>query len=555
MKGKGKQAGASATPPVRTADDERVLQGVEWGIAILLTGVALFFHYTFFSHVGPLWRDEINSVAFARMPSIASIYENLRYDSFPLLSTMLLRGWIAAFGSADSSLRIYGLLIGSLLVGSLWWTSRLLGKRTPLFSLALVGFNPWVVRTVGSIRPYGLGIALIVATLGCVWKAVETSKPRWFLAATLLAVASVHCMFQNAFLLLAICVAGAVAALRDGEMKTAILTLGVGFVAAVSIAIYLPSLAASQAWAPLVRQLVPMKRLWDTLTATLSFDTPANLWPWIVLAIIALCLGAYGLISKRRRRADRGRAGLAVYGATILVVGTAAYLAALKSTQLQTEPWYYVPLAVLMAPVLDAVVGLLATSERPRILRAAAVLAVSFMMAASGWSQARTRWTNIDIVAQNMSKQVTAGDTIVLNPFWLGMTFQRYYHGPAAWVTLPPIDDVSIVRYDLVKAAMARPRPIDPTLEAMARSLQSGHRIWWVGGISTGPDGETPRILPPAPLPNSGWFIGPYLYSWGRQAAHLVELHGVKAEVMEAHVGGPVSNYENVTVTIVSGWK
>src|SRR6185503_558066 len=124
-----------------------------------------------------LWRDEINSLAFAKMPSLAKIYENLRYDSFPLLSTMLLRGWIGAFGSADSSLRIYGLLIGALLVGSLWWTSRLLGRGTPLFSLALVGFNPWVVRTVGSIRPYGLGIALIVATLGCVWKAVETSKP------------------------------------------------------------------------------------------------------------------------------------------------------------------------------------------------------------------------------------------------------------------------------------------------------------------------------------------------------------------------------------------
>ena len=536
-------------------DDERVLQGVEWGIAILLTGVALYFHYTFSSHVGPLWRDEINSVAFAKMPSIAKIYENLRYDSFPLLSTMLLRGWIAAFGGADSSLRIYGLLIGSLLVGSLWWTSRLLGRRMPLFSLALVGFNPWVVRTVGSIRPYGIGIALIVATLGCVWKAVETSKPRWFLAATVLAVASVQCMFQNAFLLLAICVAGAVVALRDGRMKIAILTLGVGFVAAVSIAIYLPSLAASQAWAVLVRQPVPMQRLWDTLTKTLSFDAPANLWPWIVLPTIALCLGAYGLVSKRRHRADHGRAGLAVFGATILVVGTAAYLAALKSTQLQTEPWYYVPLAVLMAPILDASVGLLAISERPRILRAAAVLGVAFLMALSGWSQTLTRWTNIDVVAEKMSKQVTAGDTIVLNPFWLGMTFQRYYHGPAAWVTLPPIEDVSIVRYDLVKAAMARPRPIDPTLEAMAKSLQSGHRIWWVGGISTGPDNEIPRILPPAPLPNTGWSIGPYLLSWGRQAAHLVELHAVKAEVMEARTEGPVSNYEHAAVTIVSGWQ
>ena len=543
------------TAPVRAGQRKHWLPGAEWGVAILLTALALFFHFTFFTHAGALWRDEINSVAFARMPSVATAYEFLRYDSFPLLSSMVLRGWTAiGLGATDTGLRAFGLLVGFLLLGMLWLTCRLLRGSVPLVSLALVGANPWIVRSVDSIRPYGLGIALIVATLGCVWKAVETSRPKWFVAAGLAAVMSVQCMYQNAVLLLAICLAGVVVSLRDARGKTAIVVLGIGFVAALSLVIYLPSFAASQSWGVLVRGFVQRTSIRDKFLQAIGLGSAARAWPWFGLAILTVALGGTALFSRRKQRIARARSQLALFCATVLVMGVAAYFAALKSSQLQTQPWYYVPLLVLVAPALDAAAGLLPATERWKMARLTVSLAAALTIAIPGWTMVNTRWTNVDVVAANLGKQATAGDAIVLNPFWLGLTFQRYYHGQAAWVTVPPLDDVHIVRYDLAKTAMTRPNSVDPVLETMAKALQSGHRVWWVAGISTGADNVPPHILPPAPLPGTGWYLGPYLLSWGRQAAYLLETHAVNSETMEVHPGGPVMSYEDVRVTAVSGW-
>jgi dolichyl-phosphate-mannose-protein mannosyltransferase len=553
VKGKGKRSGP-APAPIQAADHGRVLQGAEWGIAILLTGIALFYHFTFFTHAGGLWRDEINSVAFARMPSMAITYDSLRYDSFPLLSTVALRGWVATVGATDTGLRIFGLLVGVLLLGALWLTCRLLGETVPLVSLALVGTNPWIVRSVDSIRPYGLGIVLIVATFGCLWKAVETSRPKWFVTTGIAALLSVQCMYQNAFLLLAICIAGVLVSLRDARTKTALGVVGIGLIAALSLVIYLPSFTASQSWGILIRGFVEGRRLWNMFLLTIGLGSLAKAWPWLALAILTVSMGLAALLSRRKQRAARTRSQLAFFCATALVVGTAAYFMALKSTQLQTQPWYYVPLVVLIASILDAAAGLLAATERRRIARLAVSLAAALTIAIPGWKEVQTRWTNVDVVAAGIAKQVTAGDVIVLNPFWIGMTFQRYYQGQTPWVTVPPLEDVHIVRYDLVKVAMTRPTSVNPVLEKMAEALRSGHRVWWVGGFPAGADNEKPQILPPPPLPGTGWYLNPYLFSWGRQAAHLLESHGLESSPVEFPVNGPVSVYENVTVTVVSGW-
>ena len=138
-------------------------------------------------------------------------------------------------------------------------------------------------------------------------------------------------------------------------------------------------------------------------------------------------------------------------------------------------------------------------------------------------------------------------------PFWIGITFQRYYKGPATSVTVPPLD-VHIVRFDLFKEAMTRPNPMDPVLEAMANALKSGHRVWWVQGMGSVESGPPP-VLPPAPLPDSGWYIEPYLLGWARQAAYHLESHGQRAEVLDTRPGGRVLPYENVAVTMVSGWR
>jgi hypothetical protein len=122
-------------------------------------------------------------------------------------------------------------------------------------------------------------------------------------------------------------------------------------------------------------------------------------------------------------------------------------------------------------------------------------------------------------------------------------------------MTIPPLEDLRIHRYDLLRAAMTRPNPNEPVLEKMAAALQSGHRVWVVGGLPDPRQVEQPAPISPAPHPESGWYCAPYLVTWAQQASFLLKQHARGAEVRPTAAGAPVSPYENIQVIVVSGWQ
>ena len=183
------------------------------------------------------------------------------------------------------------------------------------------------------------------------------------------------------------------------------------------------------------------------------------------------------------------------------------------------------------------------------------VVAIAAAMAAPGWRQVGERRTNADIVASLVGKEAVAGDLVLVSPWYYGVSFRRYYKGEAEWTTLPPLEDLRIHRYDLLKAAMARPSPIDPVLEKATEALKSGHRLWLVGVFPDPRDVEQPAALPPAPHPSSGWYCAPYIITWGRQVSFLLKSHVLQAEVLPTGAGRPVNPYENMPVVVVSGWR
>src|SRR6185295_300864 len=207
-------------PPEGNATGEG-LRRAEWGVAIALSLLAVLFHVRFLTQAGALWRDEVNTAEFARMGSVHEIYSFLKYDGFPPLVALLVRGWGAIGGEGDSGLRMFGFVVGLAFLGALWLACRSFRCPAPLYSLALIGLSPIAVRAVDSIRPYGVGMVLIVATMALMWKAIESPSAKRFVGAGILAVLSVQCMYQNAFLLLAICVAGAAVSLKRADLKTA----------------------------------------------------------------------------------------------------------------------------------------------------------------------------------------------------------------------------------------------------------------------------------------------------------------------------------------------
>ena len=60
--------------------------------------------------------------------------------------------------------------------------------------------------------------------------------------------------------------------------------------------------------------------------------------------------------------------------------------------------------------------------------------------AGPAWAEAHTRRSNLDVVAAFLSHNASAGDLILVQDVWEGITFNRYYRGRARWLSVPPID-------------------------------------------------------------------------------------------------------------------
>src|SRR5262249_19075165 len=151
-------------------------------------------------------------------PSLSQMFEAVRYDSFPSFFHVLLRGWVSlGGGTSDMATRGLGLTIGLLVLGTCWWSARAFGSRLPLFSLLLLGISGLCVRTTDSICAYGIGIVCIALCFGLVWRVVIKPTPGSVGLAGACAILAVQSLYQNAFLLAAICLAGMLVGARQGR--------------------------------------------------------------------------------------------------------------------------------------------------------------------------------------------------------------------------------------------------------------------------------------------------------------------------------------------------
>ncbi len=214
--------------------------------------------------------------------------------------------------------------------------------------------------------------------------------------------------------------------------------------------------------------------------------------------------------------------------------------------------WYaYLTLLVLGPVLLDA--GLQVAAERHvawRAMRLGVVCAIIPLAWMSLWSATETRMPNMDLIAKQIRDQATASDLVIVNPWWMGISFQRYYDGAAPWMTLPDISDHRAHRYDLFKEKMTEVNPNGALLEQVLRTLRAGHRVWTVGPVYlAGPNTQLER-LPPAPHPLTGWREGPYLQYWHIQLALVLRDTGSHFRNLKIDAGGPVNRHESPDLSV-----
>jgi hypothetical protein len=146
---------------------------------------------------------------------------------------------------------------------------------------------------------------------------------------------------------------------------------------------------------------------------------------------------------------------------------------------------------------------------------------------------------------------VSPNDYVIVHPWYCGVTFKRYYKAAAPWTTLPPLEDYTEHRVDLLKAKMQTKDPIAPVIDRITSTLQSGNRVWLVGDVPF-TQKPLPEILG-APNNRWGWFDEPYSFYWGVQVTQFLSAHCRRAAV--APSTNCVNPLENLPVAAMAGWK
>jgi hypothetical protein len=532
---------------------DRLVQ-VERAVSLTAAAVAVFFQFVFLLHAGALWRDEVNSINTASASSLGELWRLAGFESFPVPWILALRVWMSVgLGASDMTLRIFGVLGGLALPAAAWFALRRLTRAAPLASLALIAVNPEIIRWSATVRAWGLGAALAIVAMVLVREASVALTRRRVLFAAGAAVLAVQCTYQNAVLLAAAVLAAAAVATVRRRWAEAVTPIGIGAVAALSLLPYAGLIGRRAEWNALGQAPVTLgdfaERAWEVATASGSVVVTCGL----ALVAMGLVAAVQWAASPEAESANRARRGVANYAAAAALLSAAALGIFYRVVSYPTEPWYYVGVLSFVAVCSEVAV---ASAVAARVARISLVVIACVVLLAGfrpTWAALHERQTNLDAVAAHLGAEADRADLIVVNPWFLAPGLMHYYTGGAAVITLPPIDDTRVHRYDLLKAAMLADDPLGPALARIQQVLTSGHQVWIVGGLDVPTAGTAPVRLPPPPLPDTAWNAAPYERAWSQQAGAFLKAHVSEAREVLVAVGG--GRFETVGLAVLAGWQ
>lgn len=534
-----------------------ILRRAEKFTAIVLTAIAIFLNALAALSAGPLWRDEANTVGLATLPSFAEVWRNLEYDSFPILWIAIVRALSSVAGSMnDPAFRITGFVIGLLLIGAIWINARAFKVSYPLLSLALLAMNASVLRWGSSLRAYGLGMTIAVLTIAAMWRYVENPRRGTLLIAMAAATASVHTLFYNAPLVFALCAAGvAVTSLRR-HWKSAIGVSTIGLVSAVSLGVYVPTIRRAASWNSLVR--IPNYDLgWFFSKLNQSFHVgPWLTTVWLFGVLLAASIAALELKSRNPRIVANDRMPI-LFAGTTLVMGCLSQYVFLKELSYLTQPWYYLTLIALSVICIDVIFGKTMVALTVRAFRLAVVVVIVCLALPSTVSLARTRMTNVDRIAEFIEQRAGPHDQVVIDPWYLAVSFDRYYRGSAPRTGIPSIEFSRFHRYDRMRPFMEQTDqmdPVKPAIERALKTLTSGGTVYL---IREAPFREPKpvRLRKPASIPAEGWKSPAYQSDWNAIFALAVRRHAGTIVTFNSSASSRLSEFESLNVSVLRGWR
>jgi len=530
--------------------NSKFIKSAEWIVAILISAMVLILLIVRATHAGALWRDECDSLELARMPTFSDIVHNLKFTSFPILFPTTVRLFTTLFGTSDTALRCFGFLVGASLLIVAWVNARGCAD-VPLILPALVGLNVTFLTAGTWIRGYGLGSALV--TLGFGFTTMFVAKPTTLrlIAMFLCYIASMQALYFPAALIPGFLLAAFVVCLFRRQIKWALWLCAVAAICALS---YVPKFLIYfeiRGWVAALRRATTPGELWHEFM--LSCGEPTQVAPWIWLTVLTISIvGALWMVAAKSRR-DSTSANVFAFAALTVFLALPMYFIFLWTLHNIPETRYYLSLLCVLAAAVELIIGFVAQFAWLRIGRLVLGICLAAALPIFAWPKILERDTNLDLLAKNLQNYAHAEDLIIVNRWFLAPGFSWYYHGAAKWMTLPELSEKRIHRYDLLITKMQSPDSLADIRTAISETLQSGNRVWLVGGAQLYKLGE-PFILAPAPDPQFGWDSGMYDYSWATQLGTFLQQHVIDGEIVLSPMKGINSN-ENVPLLIARGWR
>ena len=526
--------------------NSKFLKSCEWIIAIVLSTVALFFLFLRAANAGALWRDEAATLQLAQMPTVGEIAANFQHEAFPIPFPLLIRTYVEVFGASDASLRWFGFAIGMALLAAAWFNSRALDGRGPFLFLALFTLNATFLLWGTSLRGYGIGCVFLTLAIGLTTQTIVEPTRAKAIAATAGAIGATQLMINAVPLIAGIAASAIVVFTIQREFRKAGIVFLCGTLCALSFVPYLPSYLGAD-WNIVLKFPTDFASLWPKLHSALAEGGGAFFW---YLAAPVVIVAAIWRLWHLRDEKSSAEHRLLLFLTCVTIFSTCAYYAFLKILSYPTRPWYYLPLLCVVASAIDLAAGIMSRIQWLRIARLGFAIAAMVLLPARLWNIALERLTNIDIVARKLEQEAAPNDLIVVNPWHYAPSFYRYYHGTAHWITVPTMSEHRVHRYDLMKSKMVETDPLNDVRSSIQRTLQSGHRVWIVGGARP-LDPDMPR-LGPAPNPYFGW-LGYMLY-WSMEVGSFLHDHVQSGEVVLEPM--PNTNEdENVPLLVAHGWR
>lgn len=527
------------------------LQRVELLLAVVLTLGLIGLHLMALFSAGPLWRDEISSLTLATQPTWREVWNKLVYDPFPALFFTTLRTWHALFGGTDFALRVLGCVIGLICLAGFWFGARAINRGTPILALALLGLSPTLIVWGDSLRPYGLAVFSILLAFAGFWLVINHPRPLYVLAATAAAILAAQAIFTNAPLLLACGLAAAIVAARRRQWTRALIPLAIGAVTALSLLPYASVLRATADWAEIRKFPLPMTAHLQVLQEALLNAGPITAWLWIAAALIAIIVA---FVSQIRSSPVDSTRDLRLYAIMAGLVGSIATLVFFQRLQWPTNIWYFLPMLALAAIAIDCTLDFKPAMRGGIILRVALSVACICTSAIAAFARVQVRASNLDVIASVLEKHAGKDDLIVIYPFVDAITFSRYFHGSAPFVTIPQIGDVSLHRWDQLVQQARHENAIAPLLLRVNETLRAGHQVWVATTFPlTAPASSPPPIQPLSD--STPHRIGYFLSGWREQFVADLRDHAERSAPVEVGIDQPVSRYERSRLIVFSGWK